>query len=159
MEEFHRDTTLTNSSGENFTMGQHSSSSLRRNSDDRYYITVRKTKPSGRWKEQTIRKMCTHKHARNRILTRFTFQELYELYTSVDAYVLDGKTNRRVKELLNNYMARGWTEKKYNKPNDFNIRFIYDHRINETELKHWLKQNGRTHGPSREHHQNDKDQA
>ena len=35
-------------------------------------------------------------------------------------------------------MARGWTNKKYNKPKDFNIRFIYDHRINETELKSWI---------------------
>ena len=27
---------------------------------------------------------------------------------------------------------------KYKKPNDFNVRFIYDHRINETELKQWM---------------------
>ena len=137
-QEFHGDTIFSSTKGEHFTLKELGTSSLRKNQDDQYYVTVRKTKPMERWKEEIILKMKTHRNAKNKSLIKLTFQELYELYTSVDAYIQDEKGIRRVKELLNNYMARGWTDKKYNKPKDFNIRFIYDHRINETELKKWL---------------------
>ena len=137
-EEFHRDTIFSSRKGEHFTLKELHTSTLRENKDEEYYITVRKTQPSERWKEQTILSLKTHRNAKNKTLISLTFQELYELYTSVDAYIQDEKTRRRIRELLTNYMARGWTDKKYNKPKDFNIRFIYDHRVNETELKQWL---------------------
>ena len=137
--EFHGDTIFSSESGEHFTLKEIHTSSLKKNEDEIYHITVRKTKASERWKEQTINKMKTHRNARNKTLIRLTFQELYELYTSVDAYVQEEKSNRRVKELINNYMARGWTDTKYNKPKDFNVRFIYDHRVNEEDLKQWLR--------------------
>ena len=42
-------------------------------------------------------------------------------------------------------MSRGWTDKKYNKPKDFNIRFIYDHRVNAAK-------DNEPHRPRGKHH-------
>ena len=90
-QEFHRDTIFSSTTGEHFTLKELDTSSLRKNKDDQYYVTVRKTKPMERWKEQIILKMQTHRNAKNKTLIKLTFQELYELYTSVDAYVQDEK--------------------------------------------------------------------
>ena len=54
---------------------------------------------------------------------------LYELYCAVPAYLEKPTDQRRVQKIIDNYIERGWTKKIFNKPRNYNVRYLYDHRI------------------------------
>ena len=41
-----------------------------------------------------------------------------------------------MKKLIDNFMSAGWTEKQYSRPRSFNLKYLYDHRIDANELRH-----------------------
>ena len=107
---------------------------LRSNTDEIFIIRVHKNRHKNRWKKRLIENLTHHKHAQKSRLSKCTFPQLYVLYASVEAYLHIGTEIRRVRKIINDYMVRGWRDKSYNRPDSFNIKYLYDHRIDRHEL-------------------------
>ena len=108
---------------------------LRSNIESTFTIRVHRNRHTNAWKKRTIETIEHHRHGQKQALKRCTFPMLHDLYCAVDAYIHSQPARRRVRKIIDSYMTVGWTEKKYNRPKSFNVRYLYDHRIDEQKLR------------------------
>lgn len=135
MEQYAQSTITTTVGGKEQMFTLDKFTSLKSNRDEELEIHVKKNWRRNGWKKRLIEKLLLHRNTEKKLLKVLTFPQLYDVFAAADAYAPAGPDNRRVKKILHDYMTKGWKDKSFNKPESFNVKYLYDHRIEAKELE------------------------